>query len=823
MLPAPLRLLRGGARRRIAAALLACAALGLGGPLAGCSGSQESRLEEIRALQDGGDHKRVLPLLEEFLAKDPDNPEANYRRGLAFISTGEPSKAVWCLRRVPVDGEFGVEAAVLLGTSHIRARNYEEAIATADHILEAHPDEIQALALRSKALIERNELEAALRDVDRIAQLEPGALEVIGMRGVLLQRMGKTAEARAVYEQYEKRAAEEKSPLAAYACLALAQVSVKGGDAMLAALRSCSERYTFGPKEASLIGPILDPLEKNAEATALLRDVVARNESNLLVRGVLVKRLLAANLDEEASAAIEPLAKAAKTAAEWTVVGNLQREAGKPEEALASYAKALELDPKQHPVRHVAADVMIQLGRYDEAEKAAAQLDDTLRGFVLGHLALARDDAPRALELLNASLLQWPGNEGARMLAARAALRLGRYDEGVAHLREAARASGGKGEPVLLLAQLYVARGDYKPAAQLIDTYVRKRTPDPTKVIEQDPERELEELPGKVAPEAYVLLARIGVAVRDYKGARAALDPLREEWPVLAAVEDARVSRAEKGPAAALAELEKQPIRWAEPDSELALRELTDLAIAAGKPERAGALLERLAMQHPDTLHVQVTRTLLCISSGDLAAAAAALGRAEAIAPESTGVIVAQGLLARAQGDLEKARARLELAVERDATEPSYQYELARVLQDLGQRDAAESRLRELLVIQPDHAPGANDLAWLLADRGAELPFAAELAERAVRQLPVAEVRDTLGYVQLKRGQHEAALKTLGKVAKERPDYATARYHLALALAAKGQNEEAQQELRAALSGPPFPEAEAAKLELARLEGGAAR
>jgi tetratricopeptide (TPR) repeat protein len=684
---------------------------------------------------------------------------------------------------------------------------------------------MRGLALRAKARLERNEYALALEDVDRSLRIEPDSLESLGMRGVLLQRLGRNDDARKAYEQLEKQASATQNQAAAGACLALVSLSPRDGDPVLAQVRSCAERYPLNAPEAEAAVTLLDQAKRGTEATALLREWVAKQEDNLRLRSVLVARLLRLGEREEAAAAIEPLAKGASTTAEWMLVGGLKREAGRTEEALAAYRKAADLDPAFLTARHIACDLLVELGRLAEAETAAAEMPDpTLRDFVLGRVALARGDATRALQLLNGALLQWPSNEGGRLLAARAALQLGRLNEGMDHLREAARASGGKGEPVLLLAQLAYARGDYLQTNQLLETYMQRRTPDPTKIIERTPDKESEpELPAKIAPEAHVLLAKLAVAVGQYDSARKALEPLRAERPTLFAVETARVMRAEKGPAAALAALEAQKLDWADPKQELALRERVDLAVAARKSAPLSAFLDRLADQNESAVHVHVARALLCLLTHDLDGAAAAAERAAALAPEDARVLSVQGMLARVQGDLERSRPLLERAVAAAPGEASYQYELVRTLLLDGRKEESETRLRELVILQPDFAPAANDLAWLLAEQGKDLMLAEDLALRAVRRLPVPEVRDTLGYVQLRRGQFDAAVQTLETVRKDRPDYATGRYHLALALAGRGKSVEAQEELRAALSGPPFPEADAARVELARLEQGEVR
>lgn len=791
-----------------------------------CADDPQSQLDEARALQDGGDFAASLPILDQVLEKEPENVEANYRRGLALISTGEPNRAIWYLRRVPVEGEFGSEAALLLAQHNLRAKNYEEAIAAADRVLAAHPDQLQALVLRAQVRHQRSELASALEDLDRALRIDPDSLEPLAMRAAVLQQLGRNADALGAYEVLEKKASGTENARAGGACLARTALAAKGGaDALIAGVKECDERYALNAQEAELAIYFLEREKRGADATRLLKEWVGKRGDNHRLRGLLVMRLLRLGLRDEAAAEIAPLAQASSTASDWMTVATLQRQAGSTEDALASYQKAAELDPKLLTAQHVVCDLLVELGRLEEAETRAAQLPEaTLRDFVLGRVALVRGDPARALELLNGALLQWPSNQGGRLLAARAALQLGRLDEGTAHLREATRASEGKGEPALLLAQLYYARGDYVQASHILESYVMLRTPDPAKVIERTPQGDVAPEPApNILPEARVLIAKLGVASGQYGAAREALEPLREETPARFAVEAARITRVESGPAAALAELEDRELDWAHPRSDVALRERVELAVASGQPKRAAAFLERLAAQNAGAAHVHVARALLGLATGDLAAAEASLARAAALAPDDPRVLAAQGTLARMRGDLAGSRSLLERAIAAAPREATYQYERVHTLMEAGDKDEAEAGLRELVILQPDFAPAANDLAWLLAEKGSDLPLAEDLARRAVRILPLPEVRDTLGYVQLKRGAFGLAVHTLEAVRKDRPDYATARYHLALALAQSGKSAEAREELRAALAGAPFPEADAAKLELARLEQGEMR
>jgi len=99
-------------RKVLLATALLCGALG-----AGCGGDIESRMAEVRALQDVGQFDASTEELQEILAIDPDLPEANYRLGLAQVQMGEPSRAIWALQKAMENSEYQIPAGVLLASS----------------------------------------------------------------------------------------------------------------------------------------------------------------------------------------------------------------------------------------------------------------------------------------------------------------------------------------------------------------------------------------------------------------------------------------------------------------------------------------------------------------------------------------------------------------------------------------------------------------------------------------------------------------------------------------------------------------------------------
>lgn len=127
---------------------------------------------------------------------------------------------------------------------------------------------------------------------------------------------------------------------------------------------------------------------------------------------------------------------------------------------------------------------------------------------------------------------------------------------------------------------------------------------------------------------------------------------------------------------------------------------------------------------------------------------------------------------------------------------------LAGILEQAKQYDAAISEYEWVLAQQPGSVIAANNLASLLADHRtdkASLDRAQALAA-SLRQSPVPQFKDTLGWVSYRTGDFRAAVPLLEQAAAALPDQALIRYHLGMGYAATGQDSKATEELKIALS-----------------------
>jgi tetratricopeptide (TPR) repeat protein len=197
------------------------ATLAMLGLFTACGGDIESRMAEVRALQDVGQFARSIEELREILAVSPDLPEANYRLGLALVQTGEASRAVWPLQKASESSEYAITAGLLLASTHLQTRNPDEAVNAANRVLEMDPERIAALRVRAMANLVGRYLEAALEDTERLKEMAPDDYAVRVLHATVLGDLGKLEEAEQEHDFVKQLGLESDDPnLRVRACLA---------------------------------------------------------------------------------------------------------------------------------------------------------------------------------------------------------------------------------------------------------------------------------------------------------------------------------------------------------------------------------------------------------------------------------------------------------------------------------------------------------------------------------------------------------------------------------------------------------------------------
>jgi tetratricopeptide (TPR) repeat protein len=154
------------------------------------------------------------------------------------------------------------------------------------------------------------------------------------------------------------------------------------------------------------------------------------------------------------------------------------------------------------------------------------------------------------------------------------------------------------------------------------------------------------------------------------------------------------------------------------------------------------------------------------------------------IDPNNIGPCLNLGILYAMRREFAEAEKMLRAVLERapPAVKPQIYVNLASVCGEQGKLGEAEQFFRQALAASPDEPHVCNSFASFLAEHRLKLDEALALARRAVQAAPNdASNLDTLGWVQLQRGElpeAEATFKKALKLAGENPPAAEIREHL---------------------------------------------
>jgi tetratricopeptide (TPR) repeat protein len=779
----------------------------------GCGGADlGERLSEIRTRQDAGKAAETLAELELLSREHTDSPELDYRLGLAMVAAGRPTEAVFPLHKASASDEFAVPAGILLASTLMNTDNAAEALRAAERVLERKPDNEAALLLKASAAAQVHDGALALETAEHLLSMSPDNTNYQFLRATALAELGRLDDAGTAYRTLFDAAVEGDSQARVRGCTSYARFLIekkKDLDGGVELMKQCVERSPDDMQIVKSVAGMLTEFKRDDDLVGILEDAVERHPESRALRDALVAQLVSADRVGEARALAEKYGSEADDAKGWTQVAGMRRRTGDLTGALEAADKAIGLSGAEveQDLLFFRAELLIELGRIEEADRQAQSLGDGLSRTILdARLAQARGDYRRALDLYAKVSIDWPQNHAVRALAAWSAYQLGDTERAKSDLLEATRQAPKETDAALWLAQIYYAEGNFRDCLGFAARHIKER--------------------GVVDPRAHLLSAEALAASNRPEGGLKVLADLAElqdgQFRVPAWIGAASI-RARKDPADAAAKLDEQiasaRLDLGDPANQALLDTVLGLRLQAGQSADASRRVEALLAKSPDSAHLLALRGRIALADGHSDAAAKAFGRAIALDPNEAAALSGRALLQRQQGDLAGAIESMNKAHQAAPENSDYAYIGASLLLEQGERAAARKAYEQVLREYPGQAAAANDLAFLLAQDRTDLSDAQHYAERAVRLRPSAETLDTLGFVKLQRGAAEEAVGMFEHALSRNPDYATARYHLALALIEKGEPVAARQALEQALA-KPFPEQQEARKVLAKIDSG---
>lgn len=236
---------------------------------------------------------------------------------------------------------------------------------------------------------------------------------------------------------------------------------------------------------------------------------------------------------------------------------------------------------------------------------------------------------------------------------------------------------------------------------------------------------------------------------------------------------------------------------------------LTEMYVSEGRPDDAVKLMQEESAKYPDRTDLRTALANLYVRTGqyDLAIAElkGVLDSGKPLPPEERATLLFRlGDTYRENGDLDEAMTWFRASAEANPKDTKALMQLALVLDGSRRPDQAAPIYEMILKAQPDQPVALNNLAYIVAQKGADPDRALALAQKAARTLKDSpEVQDTLGWAYLKKNQPDQAVAAFRAALQVQPGNPTFHYHLGLALLPIGERDAAIEEFQTALANRP--------------------
>ncbi len=218
---------------------------------------------------------------------------------------------------------------------------------------------------------------------------------------------------------------------------------------------------------------------------------------------------------------------------------------------------------------------------------------------------------------------------------------------------------------------------------------------------------------------------------------------------------------------------------------------LSQIAEQRKQYEIADAWLNRIDSKD-SVLSAQLRRAVLMAKQGQVNAALQLIhNQSEDSDSDARMKIATEVQILREEKQFAAAYSVLKSAIEQNPNDWDFVYDMAMVVEKMGNLAEMERLLRSIIASKPDYHHAYNALGYSLADRGHLLPEAKQLILKALEYAKADPfIMDSLGWVEFRSGNHEEAIRILQSAFNSKPDAEIAA-HLGEVMWTMGKRQEA--------------------------------
>ena len=723
----------------------------------GCSGDPNAKKQKYfesanRYFEQGKYHEAVIQYLNS-IKVDPNFTKAHYQLAETYIRLQAWPDAYRELQRTseldPGNVKVQLELGNLLGAAH----SFEEAQGVVNRILKKDPNNADAHVLQANLYVSQDNQDAGMQELQRAIALDPNRPEF-----------------------YVQLAALESVKQ-----INMAESTLK---------KALAVNAKFVPAIESLAA-IYQNTGRRDEATKLLEQAIDLDPKDVKPRRYLARLYWLRNQRVDAEQVMirakEDLGREGDL---YRVLGDYYNDVGEGDKALAEFTSISKEHPQDLRTKEDYIQLLLSHDKLDEATRLNDAIlkntpRDTGARIIRATMLNSQGKFDEAARILEDALRDAPEDAHGHYQLGLTLAKTGSLTRAEQEWRQAGKLAPQMNEVQLALAQLARMKGDRKLLADTAEQLIRNRPSDPRGYILRA-ESETEGTPAqrvmaqadlnqaiKIAPESALgysamgnFLSRQGKNAEAQKYYEQALDRDANYFEPLAGV----------------------------------------VGILMGEKQNAKAL-ERTQAQAAKTHGNDSLYTLLAgvqVANKDLAGAEASLQKAIQLNQANTDafILLAKVELARGTGDAALATAYKSI---RENPRNVTAYFFAGTMEELcGRSEKAEEVYRQALQIDPNYAPAANNLAYLMLEHGENSDQALSLAQIARQKMPESpNAADTLAWAYYQRGVYGRAVDLLQEALRKVPGNATYHYHIGMVYRKQNNTAAAREHLQRALQINP--------------------
>jgi len=652
-------------------------------------------------------------------------------------------------------------------------------------------DRLNAQAIGRLGIIYLNEgiVSKAIPFLIEARKLEPDNRDVRLWLGLYFLAAGKNQEAMDEGNHIlAGNAADDEAP----PLLARAAMGTKAMEALRQRLGSLPATAAKGAPVLVALGTLESRQGHRSEAEALFRRALAVDpnsvNANLALGGLSIE-------ENDLARADQALGRAAELAPDRPAIGmqyaQLKLKVGARDAGVKLLEQICEQTPGFLPARVLLAQMALLEGKYDACEAMIARIlardpayPDAL--MLTGRLLLAKGEPAQAVAELERTEKAYSESADVEYQLAQAYLATGAVEKAVIRLNRAAVLAPDFADAIILAAKTDIDRGDYGLAIVALKGLAQTR-PD------------LPQVP-LVLASAYLGENEADDAFAVYE-ALAVARPLDPQPLVLEGAVRERQKRRDEA-----RRLFDQALALA-PNYLPALEQEVDLDL---KEKRYGPALQRVGSQiaqHPTEPELRLLQGRVQAAQKAWADAEASLKQAIELRPDAPDAYFILAEIYSAAGEDAAALGDLGRMVAKNPQDARALMLMGAISIRQGDYRSAGADYEKIVAFAPGCGPALIDLAWLCAEKFAQIDRAEVLAKRARVALPnEPRVADTLGWILYRQQDYRGALSLLTESAGRLPADAEIQFHLGMTYSMLGEEGPAGVALdRALQAGANFP------------------